>query len=262
MESKEAQEQATQQQQQKVLTIVKIKDIEDKYHQELFDMYKNTYSNAGQDLWFKTKEELLNRYPCLICYNGEYTKLYVLYQFKKNFNKISLVCHNGSAEEKENSIKIRLELIRTPGWMLEASGATSWILRKNKAPRMDNEKDIQEALDIIPENKNDKIEINNAFDENDKNSYRYTRVYTDTKLNKEYRTNETLFGTKSCKYETTSDDCNRKCIEKLGGKAKHTKRKVKHTKVKHSKRKVKHTKAKAKHTKAKHKRVKHNSYNS
>ena len=206
----------------KKLTIIKIKDIPIKDHDELFKMYKNTYSNAGQNLWFNTKEELLARYPCLICYNGEYKKLYVLYQFKKRYNKISLVCHNGTDQEKINSITFRLQLINTPGWMLEASGATSWILRKNGAPMIS---DIKSALDISDENKNDYIEMNNNFDVKDKNSYQYTRVYIDIKINKEYRTNETLFGTKPCDYET--NECDRKCNElktNLGGKNRNTKK--------------------------------------
>ena len=209
----------------KKLTIIKIKDIPNEEYDELFKMYENTYSNAGQDLWFKKKDELMARYPCLICYNGEYKKLYVLYQFKKIYNKISLVCHNGTDQEKKNSIQIRLQLIKTPGWMLEASGATSWVLRKNDAPIIKDDKDIKSALDISDENKNDYIEMNNNFDVNDKNSYQYTRVYIDIKINKEYRTNEILFGTKSCHYET--NECDRKCNElktKLGGKKRNTKK--------------------------------------
>jgi hypothetical protein len=187
---------------------IRIDDIPTEDHDDLFEMYKNTYSNAGQDLWFKTKEELLSRYPCLICYDGNYKKLYVLYQFKKGFNKISLVCHNGTPNEKRNSVQIRKDLVSTPGWMLEASGATSWILRKEHAPMISAEYDIKTALDISDENENDKIEMNLGFDINDKNSYQYTREFK-TLTGEVYKTNETLFGTSSCRYVTNS--CDRKC---------------------------------------------------
>ena len=187
---------------------ITIEDIPLEYHDDLFEMYKNTYSNAGQDLWFKTKTELLSRYPCLLCYDGNYKKLYVLYQFKKGFNKISLVCHDGTPTQKQNSIQIRKDLVNTPGWMLEASGATSWILRKGHAPMISNESDIKNALDINDENENDKIEMNVGFDVNDKNSYQYTRVFK-TLTGEIYRTNETLFGISPCRYVTTS--CDRKC---------------------------------------------------
>lgn len=190
------------------LVKIKIEDIPKEDHADLFEMYKDTYSNAGQDLWFKTKEELLSRYPCLICYDGNYKKLYVLYQFKKGFNKISLVCHNGTPTEKRNSVKIRKDLVSTPGWMLEASGATSWILRKEHAPMISAEYDIKTALDISDKNENDKIEMNLGFDVNDKNSYQYTRVFK-TLTGEVYKTNETLFGTSSCRYVTNS--CDRKC---------------------------------------------------
>lgn len=223
---------------EKKLISIKIKDIPEEEHDELFNMYKDTYSNAGQPLWFNTKEELIKRYPCLMCYNGEYKKLYVLYQFKNKFNKISLVCHNGTDDEKKNSIKIRKELVSMPGWMLEASGATSWLLRKNNAPIIKEEANIKSALDISYENKNDRIEMNVNFDINDKNSYQYTRVYNDTKANKEYRTNETMFGTAPCEY--TSQECDRKCneIKKGGYKKRNTKKrnnKKKNTKKKNNK---------------------------
>ena len=216
----------------KKLTKIKIKDIPENEYDELFNMYTNTYSNAGQSLWFKNKEELINRYPCLICYNGEYKKLYVLYQFKNNFNKISLVCHNGTNDEKKNSIKIREELISTPGWILEASGAVSWLLRKNGAPIIYDEADIKSALDINDENKNDRIEMNKKFDIKNKDSYQYTRIYNDTKANKEYRTNETLFGLKPCKYALKGCDriCNENEIKRGGYKKRNTKRKRNNTK--------------------------------
>ena len=47
---------------EKQLISIKIKDIPEEEHDELFNMYKDTYSKAGQPLWFNTKEELITSY--------------------------------------------------------------------------------------------------------------------------------------------------------------------------------------------------------
>lgn len=39
-------------------------------------MYSGTYLDAGEELWFKTKEELFVRYPCLLTIDGNYKKIY------------------------------------------------------------------------------------------------------------------------------------------------------------------------------------------
>jgi hypothetical protein len=68
---------------------------------ELFNMYSQTYLGAGETLWFKTSTELFERYPCLLSYEDQYLKFYVMFQFKTKANKISLICHNGVKENKD-----------------------------------------------------------------------------------------------------------------------------------------------------------------
>jgi hypothetical protein len=117
-----------------------------------------------------------------------------MYQFRSKFNKISLVCHNGSDEGKELSIKLRLALVNTPGWILEAADKVSWLLRKKDANIIEDYVSIVDALDIV-DNPNNTIEMNPDFIKTNKSSYQYLRIYNDTKNNKIYSSKETLFGT-------------------------------------------------------------------
>jgi len=184
---------------------------------QMFEMYSLSYNLGGQQLWFSNPEELFKIYPCFVTFGNQYLVVYAMYQFKTKFNKISLVCHNGSEEGKELSIKLRMALVNTPGWILEAADKVSWLLRKKGANIIESYDSIVDALDIV-DNPNDTIEMNPNFDKEDKLSYQYIRIYNDTINNKIYNSKETLFGTLPCKYEDQSKtNCERIC-NLLGGK--------------------------------------------
>jgi hypothetical protein len=207
-------------------------DISETEKQSMFEMYQLSYNMGGQPLWFKNPNELFSRYPCFVTFNNEFLKVYAMYQFKPKYNKISLVCHDGSEEGKQLSIKLRLQLLNTNGWMLEAADKVSWILRKNRAPIITGYDNIIDALDIA-HNENDKIQLNDAFNYEDKTSYYYIRFYNDIRNAKIYESKETLFGTAPCHY--TNTDCKRECNIVSGGttkrktyKRKRIKRKSKH----------------------------------
>jgi hypothetical protein len=180
----------------------------------MFQMYETSYTSGNQELWFKSQEDLFNRYPCFLSFNNNYLIVYAMFQMKNNYNKISLVCHNGSDEGKKLSIKLRLELIKQPGWILEASDKVSWLLRKEKAPIISTHQEIVEALDI-KNNPNDIITMNDTFDYNEKMTHQYVRSYTDTINNKTFESPETLFGTLPCTYDDVT--CRRICILKHDG---------------------------------------------
>lgn len=192
-------------------------ELTDEDKDRLFQMYSNTYTNAGEDLWFKTKEQLFERYHCLITTNDTKiinAKAYLMYQIRNTFNKISLICHDGTEEGKKLCMDLVLELINTSGWMIEAANKVSWILRKNNAPMILDKSQIVEALNVS----NDDIIINSDFNVGEKNTYHYERIYVDPKTHKKYISKETLFGTTSCDYVTNESVCFRKCKNKLGGK--------------------------------------------
>jgi hypothetical protein len=223
------------------LTRIESTNLTEEEKQKMFDMYVLSYTLGGQDLWFKKKEELFERYPCVITFDNKYLTVYAMFQFRKNYNKISLICHNGSDEGKKLTIELLLKLVNMSGWILEAADKVSWLLRKNKAPIISNLDDINKALDIVG-SKIDVVNVNKDFNYDDKMSYLYTRSYHDLKSGKTYHSNETLFGTKGCLYD--DNGCQRKCLpSKLGGK------RIKNKTVKKSTRKSKHFKLRNKNKK-------------
>ena len=178
----------------------------------MFKMYENSYTGGGQELWFKTPDDLFKKYPCFITFmddnNHFHLKVYAMFQMKKSVNKISLVCHDSTTDGKSDSINLRLQLVQQSGWILEAADKVSWLLRKNNAPIIENSL-ITTMLEIDENNVNDIIVINTEFDINDSRSYQYTRHYTDISSGKTHESKETLFGTKNCVYN--NDTCERIC---------------------------------------------------
>ena len=200
-----------------IMEIIKknIIDLTSDDKEKMFDMYKLSYGNAGEPLWFKTYEELFARYPCFITYSGDF-KVYAMFQFKQRYNKISLVCHDGTNEGKQLSIQLRYEMITQRGYILEASGAVSWLLRKRDTPIIKDKDAIEKALDLVPDNSNDYILLNDTFDIDNKLTQHYTRVFT-TPNGQVYRSPETLFGSSDCEFNESDDKCTRTCKELIGG---------------------------------------------
>lgn len=197
------------------ISIVQISTLNKEDKQIMFDMYVKSYTMGGQPLWFATQEQLFSRYPCVATIDDQYLKVYAMYQFKTKYNKISLVCHDGSEYGKNLSIALRDQLVRQPGWILEAADKVSWILRdKKKSPIIADQRMIEEALDIVGCD-NDKIIMNTVFDPIVKDTYQYERSYYDAKNDKTYVSKETMFGTVPCNYDGQSR-CNRTCVS-VGG---------------------------------------------
>jgi hypothetical protein len=191
----------------------KVSDLTDDEKNLMFTMYVNSYTGGGQELWFKTPDDLFKKYPCFITFmdddnNHLHLKVYAMFQMKKSVNKISLVCHDSTTDGKSDSINLRLQLVQQSGWILEAADKVSWLLRKNKAPIIENSL-ITTMLEIDENNVNDIIVINTGFDMNDSRSYQYTRHYTDISSGKTHESKETLFGTTNCRYNNNT--CERIC---------------------------------------------------
>jgi hypothetical protein len=195
------------------IILKEVKSLNDDERNTMYKMYAKTYTDAGQNLWFQTSEELFERYPCFVTFSGENKHLivYAMFQKKESVNKISLICHNSTDEGKANIMELISNLVKKPGWIIEAAGGVSWLLRSRwNAPIIQSDQ-IKVLLEIKETNVNDKIIINNTFDITDKKSYQYTREFTDIDTNITYSSNETLFGTKPCYYE--NNHCNRICPE-------------------------------------------------
>ena len=191
----------------------KVSDLSDTEKNLMFEMYVKSYTGGGQELWFKTYQDLFKKYPCFITFmdddnNHLHLKVYAMFQMKNSVNKISLVCHDSTTEGKSDSINLRLQLVQQPGWILEAADKVSWMLRKLDAPIID-EGSITKMLEIDDNNVNDRIVINTGFDIKESRSYQYTRYYTDISSGKTHESKETLFGTTNCKYNNNT--CERIC---------------------------------------------------
>lgn len=197
--------------------LLKSDEIGDETKESMFEMYKKTYSTAKQDLWFKSTSDLF-RYPCgyaISCFQNEndgleYIRCYIMFQLRKSANKISLLCHDSTQEGKDEVMLLINNLLHINGWILEASGATSWVLRSPtkqlRTPYFVSQNLIETLLDIDPQN--EKIIINENFNYEDKNSYYYThQYYKDGKVM--FENHETLFGVGGCNY--SSQKCDRKC---------------------------------------------------
>ena len=205
----------------------------------MYAMYAKTYTDAGQELWFKNADELFRRYPCFLTINNNQEKAYIMYQFKSNFNKISLVCHDSTPEGKNLVVDLLVKLLSSPGYILEAASAVSWVLRKRGVHIISDKEDIEKALDISPNNKSDVIVMNPNFSMNDKNQQAYKRIFTDNS-GKQFTSDDTLFGLAPCKFNTQSCNNNntcesKKCMRKCvvdGGKRK-TRRKNKKQRKQH-----------------------------
>lgn len=205
--------------------IILLKDLTLEQKQYLFNMYDKTYSSSGNQLWFKSSDELFNSfYTCGIIINNDFTeqfeltniKAYCIFQKKKYINKISITCHDGTSDGKNTAIQLRLKYVNIPNWIIEASGATAWILRKNKSPCIINLNTIKKLLEI--DEIKEQIEINEKFTIEDFNNidnnpnkelFHYYHIYNNN--NNIFRNKETLFGISGCD-NFDNDTCDRKCV--------------------------------------------------
>ena len=179
----------------------------------LYKMYSETYTAAGEELWFKSSQDML-RYPCTIIANvngnGKLIS-FIMYQLWSKVNKISLFGHDGTPEGKKNVMDRIAQQLVTPGFVLEAAGAVSWVLRSryNLAPTTDRNK-IKRIFNIEDDSL---LEVTPNYNMNDRAAFVYTRLSKDLTSGQIYIMKESLFGI-SCDKDMRWDgeDCSRLCI--------------------------------------------------
>lgn len=210
------------------ITKITVSELNTEEKNKIYDMYINTYTYGKQAIWF-TQEKLFEKYPCLITVNKQYDKFYIMYQLMNNYNKISLIAHNLLPDSITELFSMLYHLLNNAGYIMEASGAVSWKLRKLKTNYFNTKESIEKALDINIYNINsDKITINTDFlyatnthsnnaeiniqKKNMKLNYHYSRTHIDSKTGNIYTNYETLFGNPDsiCSFEGKLD-CSRDC---------------------------------------------------
>lgn len=162
------------------------------HHQfdEIFKLYYKTYVQAGETLWFQTSEQLYNYSSkdkaYLFIENGEIISGMLLRKLPLA-EKIYLIFHNGSQRSKKILLDELARMIVSEGYIIEASGALSWVLRSRYKimPQLDLEY-IMKALDI--EAKGEMIDLNLNYNIYEKDNFSYIRYSGG------YMMKETLFG--------------------------------------------------------------------
>jgi hypothetical protein len=91
---------------------------------KVWDMYITTYTNANQLLWFKKKEDLksYDKYFIINNYKG-------VLAFRSRNLKVGLLMHDETPVGKK-MVMDKLACLAKNNYLVEVSGAVSWILRK------------------------------------------------------------------------------------------------------------------------------------
>ena len=123
-----------------------LKSIDDEGIEEIWDMYKTTYLNAGMDLSANSASELQSKYKATALKDVDSDKkpdAFIIYKPTKFGNKIALLGTNNKKSAKSDVVRKVIELCKSSGWYLEASLRMEEILKSSGAPVVRDEKLIQ-----------------------------------------------------------------------------------------------------------------------
>lgn len=160
--------------------------IEEK--EEVYNLYKSSYTDAGQKLWYHNYEELCSNYEYIFRLKNE-DKIVCGFLFRK-FNlvkKISIIFHNGEKLWKRMLMHMLVKFLKSSGWIMECTGKVSCILiNKYLLQPITDISKIKLLLDVSIHN----YEINMT----DEEGYTYIRTVKDSN-NRTFHNKENLFGT-------------------------------------------------------------------
>ena len=157
--------------------------LSDDTKQCILDMYKDTYKTAGLNIWFKNIKGI-SRYKYILIYSEKCNIISaMMYNYKNDYNKISIVIHNGTKKGKTILMNKLSILLLSGYYIMEASGAVSWLLRNRyRLYPHTNQNIIEKLLQKT-------VIMNDNFKQEDKYSYVYLNVINSNLINK-----ESLFG--------------------------------------------------------------------
>ncbi len=179
------------------LSIQQFNSFDEHMYDIMYNMYTSSYIRGGQQLFFSSKEHMFNVYKdrYVVSYNLDYLIAFVVFEQKELFNKISLVCTDGSDNGKHLAIQLLNDLIVNYKYILEASDKVSWLLRsRHNTPVITDEKLIITLLNSNVIQQNCSVIMNQNFDYNTKYTYQYTKIYKSPRTNKIYTAKEAMFG--------------------------------------------------------------------
>lgn len=193
----------------------RVLDLSDQKLQELFTMYKTSYEQADQEVWLSEPTQL-RTYTCSVMSieKGGKTVCALMYRNTWIANKISLICHDGTREGKDMMMEKISKLVQTPGWIIEASGGVSWVLRNTyRLSPIRNESIIRRVLNLNRK-RNQDIQMNPKFRMEDKHQQVYTHIYYDYQGRVKYQNQESMFGIECLRFSQQGDlsSCSRRCI--------------------------------------------------
>jgi hypothetical protein len=131
-----------------------LKAIDSDGIEEIWDMYKTTYLNAGMDLSANSASELQSKYKATALKDVDSDKkpdAFIIYKPTRFGNKIALLGTNNKKSAKSDVVKKVIQLCNTNGWFIEASLKMEDIMKSSGAPVVRDEKKI---IDILGSDKN------------------------------------------------------------------------------------------------------------
>ena len=126
-----------------------LKSIDDEGIEEIWDMYKTTYLNAGMDLSANSASELQSKYKATALKDVDRDKepdAFIVYKPTQWGNKIALLGTNNKPQAKTDVVKKLMELVKSKGWFIEASLKMEEILKASGAPVITDEAMIRDVV--------------------------------------------------------------------------------------------------------------------
>jgi hypothetical protein len=123
--------------------------IDDEGMELIWNMYVDTYSQAGMDFSASDYRELRSKYKASFLKDVDKDKLpdaFIIYKETPYGNKIALLGTNGIRDAKRDLVKKILELVNTRGWYIEASLRMEDLLSSSRAPVVTDEMAIKDIV--------------------------------------------------------------------------------------------------------------------
>jgi hypothetical protein len=116
----------------------------------IWSMYKTAYQKQGLDLSAGSASEMQSKYKAIMLIDIDSDKqpdAFIIYKPTQFGNKMALLAANIKKQDAKRAVvKKAIELAKTAGWFIEASGVMEDIMKSSGAPVV---RDEQKILDIL-----------------------------------------------------------------------------------------------------------------